>query len=172
MLYTVTGERLAANMHGKTRGRWSTSGPAWWKRLGGRSVRSRKQGAYFFHTFVRAYVVALSSGADNVSNHKLRNACIKIMAHLDAGRGPDGRVCVDDVIRSFEDCTLQLLIDTLRLLTWSGHICSLGTLSNLKTHLSGVVKTFWQEEQREERIRDVNVCHCPFVLPFCSACCN
>lgn len=125
---------------------WDDAGGDWWRVLPARYERTQKALAQTFHTFVRAYSVAIVSGADREDT--LGASCRQLLAMLEERR-VGGRVPISAFIVSFQRCPGDVFVHTLALLKWAGHVKSPGTLGMYKYANLMAVKCYTAHQCRK-----------------------
>lgn len=140
--------------------RWEKNGDdsQWWRGIPSRTEEGQKNIAKMFHTFVRAYLVALESnaavpGVDGVGSKKALDK-LKAAENLDAG----GKLKMGAVIRSFSDCPGDVMYHTLCLLNWAGHAASYSTVNAYNYAVTSAVTVYWAARNAREMLEDAEVC--------------
>ena len=120
----------------------------WWHSIPSRTATGKEAVARVFHTWVRAYVVALEANA-RVSGDDGKG-CREIMGALKAphNRDSNGFVKMGAVIESFASCPGDVVFHTLCLLNWSGHVCANGTINTLNYAITCAVLAYWAGRSR------------------------
>ena len=101
----------------------------WWHSTPSRTTAGQEAVARVFHTWVRAYVVALEANAqvsgEGGKGYREVLGALKTPHNIDS----NGRVKTGAVMESFASCPGDVVYHTLCLLNWSGHLCAIGTLN-------------------------------------------
>lgn len=141
---------------------WDDADGQWWRTIPARNQSARRNLASSFQRFVRAYCVAIVSGADG--EDALGQTCQQLMSFLE-GRREAGLVPMSAVVESFQQCPGDVFFHTLALLKWVGHIKCLKTLEFYKYACMMYVKAYIAHQCRVVAAPVDKVCTSWLAMP-------